>query len=62
MPRAQRTPRYAWIEDNQIARRDSFAQSVEDGLGAPPYSLPCRVFYDAEGSRLFEAICGLPEY
>ena len=32
------------------------------GLGAKPFSLPCRFFYDAEGSRLFEAICELPEY
>jgi dimethylhistidine N-methyltransferase len=24
--------------------------------------LSCRYFYDAEGSRLFEAICALPEY
>jgi len=24
--------------------------------------LPCRFFYDAEGSRLFEEICELPEY
>jgi dimethylhistidine N-methyltransferase len=62
MPRAQRSPRYAWIEQNQIARRDSFAQAVEEGLGARPRSLPCRFFYDDEGSRLFEAICELPEY
>jgi L-histidine Nalpha-methyltransferase len=62
MPRAQRSPRYAWIEENQSARRDSFAQAVEDGLGSKPFSLPCRFFYDAVGSRLFEAICELPEY
>src|SRR5262245_11235049 len=62
MPRAQRSPRYAWIEEDQSAWRDSFARAVEDGLGAAPRSLPCRFFYDAEGSRLFEAICDLPEY
>jgi L-histidine Nalpha-methyltransferase len=62
MPRAQRSPRYAWIEQNQIARLDSFAQAVQDGLGTHPRSLPCRFFYDAEGSQLFEAICELPEY
>src|SRR5262245_17372732 len=62
MPRAQRSPRYAWIEEDQSAWRDSFARAVEDGLGAAPRSLPCRFFYDAEGSRLFEAICELPEY
>jgi dimethylhistidine N-methyltransferase len=62
MLRAQRSPRYAWFEEHQGARRDSFAQAVEDGLGSEPLSLPCRFFYDAEGSRLFEAICELPEY
>ncbi|WP_435022344.1 L-histidine N(alpha)-methyltransferase [Tundrisphaera sp. TA3] len=39
-----------------------FAQAVRDGLGADPKTLPCRYFYDAEGSRLFEEICDLPEY
>jgi dimethylhistidine N-methyltransferase len=62
MLRAQRSPRYAWIEENQSARRDSFAQAVERGLAAEPFSLPCRFFYDAVGSRLFESICELPEY
>jgi L-histidine N-alpha-methyltransferase len=62
MPRAQRSPRYAWIEQNRGARRDSFAQAVDDGLGTEPLSLPCRFFYDDVGSRLFEAICELPEY
>ncbi len=62
MPRAPHSRRYAWIEENLSARRDSFAQAVEDGLGSAPFSLPCRFFYDAVGSRLFEAICELPEY
>ena len=43
-------------------RPDSFADEVRAGLTANPKSLPCRFFYDAEGSRLFEAICELPEY
>ncbi len=38
------------------------ALAVEAGLGQEPRSLPCRFFYDAEGSRLFEEICTLPEY
>jgi len=62
MQRAAHSRRYAWIEENRDAGRDSFAQAVEDGLGAEPFSLPCRFFYDATGSRLFEAICELPEY
>jgi dimethylhistidine N-methyltransferase len=32
------------------------------GLTASQKSLPSKYFYDAEGSRLFEAICELPEY
>lgn len=32
------------------------------GLAATPKRLPCKLFYDAEGSRLFERITGLPEY
>lgn len=43
-------------------RPDSFADEVRAGLTANPKSLPCRFFYDAEGSQLFEAICELPEY
>ncbi len=32
------------------------------GLQASPKRLPCKLFYDAHGSRLFERICELPEY
>jgi dimethylhistidine N-methyltransferase len=39
-----------------------FAEDVRRGLGARPKRLPCVHLYDAEGSRLFEAICELPEY
>jgi L-histidine N-alpha-methyltransferase len=39
-----------------------FARDVAAGLTASPKSLSCRYFYDREGSRLFEAICELPEY
>jgi len=41
---------------------DSFAEAVRTGLGARPRSLPPRYFYDAEGTRLFDRICDLPEY
>ena len=40
----------------------SFAQAVRSGLGSIPKTLPCRFFYDAIGSRLFEKICEQPEY
>lgn len=35
---------------------------VVAGLTASPKRLPPKLFYDAEGSRLFERITGLPEY
>jgi dimethylhistidine N-methyltransferase len=42
--------------------RVGFAGDVMSGLTAKPKRLSCRYFYDTEGSRLFEAICELPEY
>jgi L-histidine N-alpha-methyltransferase len=38
------------------------AFDVLDGLTRPFKEIPPKHFYDTEGSRLFEAICGLPEY
>jgi len=43
-------------------RAESLRQAALDGLGRQPKSLPAKFFYDAEGSRLFDAICDLPEY
>ena len=42
--------------------QSQFALSVLEGLSAPHKSLPCRFFYDAFGSELFEEITRLPEY
>lgn len=39
-----------------------FAMSVLEGLSRPAKSLPCRFFYDAAGSALFEEITRQPEY
>jgi L-histidine N-alpha-methyltransferase len=39
-----------------------YAGEVERGLTSSPKSLPTKLFYDAAGSELFEAITGLPEY
>ena len=39
-----------------------FAEDVLEGLSRPRKSLPPKYFYDAAGSRLFEAICRLREY
>src|SRR5262249_47175047 len=41
---------------------NSFAKDVRSGLTAERKSLPPKYFYDELGSRLFEAICALPEY
>ena len=43
-------------------RLSEFAEAVIDGLSASPKTLPCRFFYDARGSELFEDITRLPEY
>jgi L-histidine Nalpha-methyltransferase len=46
--------------------RDTFhgdiRRDVLRGLTSVRKSLPSKYFYDAYGSQLFEAICGLPEY
>ena len=42
--------------------RCEFADALIAGLSARSKSIPCRFFYDAEGSALFERITQLPEY
>jgi len=39
-----------------------FRDEAWAGLAAPYKTLPCKYFYDASGSALFERICDLPEY
>jgi dimethylhistidine N-methyltransferase len=39
-----------------------FLNDVLHGLASCPKSLPCKYFYDARGSQLFDAICDLDEY
>ena len=41
---------------------NAFAKDVRAGLAAARKSIPPKYFYDELGSRLFEAICYLPEY
>jgi len=48
--------------DARLRERLAFADDVRFGLAATPKALPCRWFYDAAGSLLFERICALPEY
>jgi dimethylhistidine N-methyltransferase len=41
---------------------DEFSLAVIEGLSRAHKTLPCRYFYDARGSELFEEITRLPEY
>jgi L-histidine Nalpha-methyltransferase len=41
---------------------EDFEAAVVDGLSKPQKTLPCKFFYDAEGSALFDRICELAEY
>lgn len=55
--------RFSLVVDAGVdGQPETFARDVRAGLTAVPKSLPCRYFYDRDGSRLFEQICGLPEY
>jgi L-histidine Nalpha-methyltransferase len=54
--------RFALAETSRDRHRDDFARDVRAGLTGVPKRLPCRYFYDGEGSMLFEEICTLPEY
>ncbi|UCE89550.1 MAG: L-histidine N(alpha)-methyltransferase [Pseudomonadota bacterium] len=47
--------------DNHPEPADFYSEVIE-GLGRKRKIIPPKFFYDAEGSRLFDAICGLPEY
>ena len=55
-------PRAHGRAEPRPADNDEFAAVVFDGLSRPHKSLPCRFFYDARGSELFEEITRLPEY
>lgn len=41
---------------------EELRRAAIEGLASSPKSLPCRFFYDARGSRLFEQITALAEY
>jgi dimethylhistidine N-methyltransferase len=44
------------------AAADDFAEAVRQGFARRPRAIPCRFFYDARGSELFEEITRLDEY
>ena len=41
---------------------NDIGRDVREGLTASQKYIPCKYFYDARGSKLFEDICSLPEY
>jgi len=41
---------------------ESFRDAILHGLSRARKAIPCKFFYDARGSALFEEICRLPEY
>ena len=57
-------PRHAAMaaSTTQDVDADDFARALLAGLNAGRKQIPCKYFYDAEGSALFEKICALPEY
>ncbi|HEX3699424.1 MAG TPA: ergothioneine biosynthesis protein EgtB [Phenylobacterium sp.] len=46
----------------EAAAQPSFEADVLEGLSRPQKEIPPKYFYDAEGSRLFEAITALEDY
>ena len=48
--------------DDLAPEPDDFRSEVFDGLSERPKVLPCKYFYDAKGSQLFDEICELKEY
>jgi dimethylhistidine N-methyltransferase len=44
------------------AEPENFTDSMMTGLRKTPKEIACKYFYDEAGSRLFDAICELPEY
>ncbi|HEV8246565.1 MAG TPA: L-histidine N(alpha)-methyltransferase [Polyangiaceae bacterium] len=57
MSRASALREIELVTDAELVRRE-----VLHGLSRKPKHLPCKLFYDAAGSRLFERICELDEY
>src|SRR5271168_2166946 len=53
---------FATADERQSLTREALTCEVRRGLVARPRSLSPWMFYDAEGSRLFERITTLPEY
>jgi len=60
-PRFDSSPQRSTALDRRAAAAETLAE-IHAGLASTPKRLPCKLFYDAAGSRLFEEITALPEY
>ena len=60
--RARAAQRSAKRREDDARDAGDFAEAVLAGLTRKPRSIPCRFFYDARGSELFEEITKLDEY
>lgn len=61
MDTANEAPRFELTRLGDDGETDD-GTDVVTGLAAMPKTLPCKYFYDARGSELFEDICTTPEY
>ncbi len=61
MDTASDAPRFELTRLDDESEGDDGADVIA-GLSAARKSLPCKYFYDARGSELFERICATPEY
>src|ERR1043166_5090186 len=61
-PRPMTTPNALAVSQPAITGNQEFLADVLAGLSKNPRTLPCKYFYDARGSALFQKICELPEY
>jgi dimethylhistidine N-methyltransferase len=61
LPEAWEVPERSFLR-SEVRPEDDFADAVLKGFARRPRSLPCRFFYDARGSELFEEITKLEEY
>jgi L-histidine N-alpha-methyltransferase len=63
MPKTPQAPRFqVFTSARANDARTAMARDVRAGLTGSPRSISPKYFYDERGSRLFDAICDLPEY
>ena len=58
----RRAPRLTSRKVPPVRPLADIAEDAQRGLTRQPRSMPPKYFYDARGSRLFDAICATPEY